>query len=114
MDDFGTGYSSLVELHRLPFTEIKIDQSFVTGMETDADARVIVRAIIGLAQTLGMRSVAEGMQTAGALRLLRDRGADVAQGYHIARPMPADAFATWLRDWRPPQASENVPKREAA
>jgi len=96
LDDFGTGFSSLVELHRMPFSELKVDRAFVSAMETDREARVIVKAIIGLAHTLGLQTVAEGVETEGTLEMLRDMGCDVAQGFGIGRPMTADAFAAWL------------------
>ena len=84
IDDFGTGYSSLVQLHRLPFSEIKIDRTFVTGCTTSSESRSIVRLVIELAHALGMKAVAEGVETADALRMLRDMGCDEAQGSFIA------------------------------
>lgn len=96
LDDFGTGFSSLVELHRMPFSELKIDRAFVGTMETDRDARVIVKAIIGLAHTLGLTTVAEGVETEGAMEMLREMGCDVAQGFGIGKPMTAEAFQEWL------------------
>ena len=89
IDDFGTGYSSLVQLHRLPFSEIKIDRTFVTGCTTSSESRSIVRLVIELAHALGMRAVAEGVETADALRMLRDMGCDEAQGAFIAPPLAA-------------------------
>ena len=97
LDDFGTGYSSLRELHRMPFTEIKVDRSFVTGMCRDRDAAVIVRAIVGLGVTLGLRTVAEGVESEEVMAALADIGCDVAQGFLIARPMPAADVSGWLR-----------------
>lgn len=99
LDDFGTGYSSLVQLHQLPFSEMKIDRSFVIGMETSKDCRTIVRSIIDLAHNLGLEVIAEGVETAAALDQLREFGCDLAQGYHIGRPMPPDAFRAWLTDY---------------
>ncbi len=96
LDDFGTGFSSLVELHRMPFSELKIDRAFVGTMETDRDARVIVKAIIGLAHTLGLTTVAEGVETEAAMDMLREMGCDVAQGFGIGKPMTAEAFQEWL------------------
>ena len=96
LDDFGTGFSSLVELHRMPFSELKVDRAFVGTMETDRDARVIVKAIIGLAHTLGLTTVAEGVETEAAMDMLREMGCDVAQGYGIGKPMTAEAFQEWL------------------
>ncbi len=90
VDDFGTGYSSLAYLRHLPVDEIKIDQTFITRLATDhADAH-IVRSTIELAHSLGLSVVAEGVEDAATLAVLRDFGCDRAQGYHVARPMPAD------------------------
>ncbi|KRI01680.1 bifunctional diguanylate cyclase/phosphodiesterase [Curvibacter sp. PAE-UM] len=97
IDDFGTGYSSLAYLKRLPVDELKIDKSFVMGMETDADDAIIVRSTIDLAHNLGLSVVAEGVETAAILERLRALGCDEVQGYHISRPMPASAFMEWLR-----------------
>ncbi|HET6159837.1 MAG TPA: EAL domain-containing response regulator [Dongiaceae bacterium] len=90
IDDFGTGYSSLVQLHRLPFSEIKIDRAFVADCTTSAESRSIVRLVIDLAHALGMKSVAEGVESAEVLDLLRELGCDQAQGYFIARPLAAN------------------------
>jgi diguanylate cyclase (GGDEF)-like protein/PAS domain S-box-containing protein len=89
IDDFGTGYSSLVRLKQLPIDEIKIDKSFVIGMASDANDRVIVGSIIELAHNLGKRVVAEGVETAEAWRWLVSAGCDAAQGYYLGHPMPA-------------------------
>jgi EAL domain-containing protein (putative c-di-GMP-specific phosphodiesterase class I) len=104
IDDFGTGYSSLVQLHRLPFSEIKIDHTFVTDCIASDESRSIVRVVIDLARALGMRSVAEGVENAAALDLLRALGCDEAQGHFISRPIAgADVPATIQRhaqsDW---------------
>jgi diguanylate cyclase (GGDEF)-like protein len=96
IDDFGTGYSSLAYLKRLPVDELKIDKSFVMGMETDADDAIIVRSTIDLAHNLGLSVVAEGVENAAILERLRALGCDEVQGYHISRPMPAPAFMEWL------------------
>lgn len=97
IDDFGTGYSSLAYLKRLPVDELKIDKSFVMGMETDADDATIVRSTIDLAHNLGLSVVAEGVENAAILERLRALGCDEVQGYHISRPMPAPAFMDWLK-----------------
>jgi EAL domain-containing protein (putative c-di-GMP-specific phosphodiesterase class I)/CheY-like chemotaxis protein len=89
IDDFGTGYSSLVQLHRLPFNEIKIDRTFVSDCTISAESRSIVRLVIDLAHALGMRAVAEGVETAETMDLLRELGCDHAQGYFISRPIEA-------------------------
>jgi diguanylate cyclase (GGDEF)-like protein/PAS domain S-box-containing protein len=98
IDDFGTGYSSLAYLKRFAIDKLKIDQSFVRDMLTDPTDLAIVRAIIALGHTLGLKVVAEGVegeQVAGQLKAL---ACDELQGYYFARPMAADAFAQWLQD----------------
>jgi EAL domain-containing protein (putative c-di-GMP-specific phosphodiesterase class I) len=98
IDDFGTGYSSLAYLQELPVSEIKIDRSFVVNLlENEAD-QVIVRSTIDLARNLGLKSTAEGVETAQVLRWLRDQQCEQAQGYHIARPMSANAVTAWMCD----------------
>ena len=96
IDDFGTGYSSLSYLKRLPIHRLKIDQSFVRGIPQDHDDAAIVRAIISLASSLDMAIIAEGVETAQQAAYLLELGCVVMQGYHYARPMPADQFATLL------------------
>ena len=95
IDDFGTGYSSLAYLKRLPVDELKIDKSFVMGMETGEDDAMIVRSTIDLAHNLGLTVVAEGVETAAIQDRLRALHCDEAQGYHIARPLPVDDFLAW-------------------
>ncbi len=96
IDDFGTGYSSLSQLHRIPFTELKIDKGFTMSMAQDAESRAIVKTCIMLGQELNMQVVAEGVESAEILALLEDYGCDIAQGYYIARPMPAADFPDWV------------------
>ena len=96
MDDFGTGCSSLAELHRMPFHELKIDRSFVSGMLRDREAMVITRAVIEMARRLGLRTVAEGVEDEDVLYALGEMGCDIAQGFLIGRPMPAGRFLDWL------------------
>ncbi|MEU5877948.1 bifunctional diguanylate cyclase/phosphodiesterase [Spirillospora sp. NPDC047279] len=97
LDDFGTGYSSLVRLKRLPVEEIKIDSSFVQRLSGSAEDAVIVRSIVDLVRTLGLRSVAEGVEDPQTARLLREMGCDAAQGWHFGRPMDAATATEWLR-----------------
>jgi diguanylate cyclase (GGDEF)-like protein len=97
LDDFGTGYSSLSYLKRLPVTELKIDKSFVLRMDVDQDDATIVRSTIDLAHGLGLRVVAEGVETAQSLFRLTELGCDSAQGYFLSRPVTADAVRTWVR-----------------
>jgi diguanylate cyclase (GGDEF)-like protein len=104
IDDFGTGYSSLAYLKRLPVDEVKIDKSFVLNMQSDENDAVIVRSIIDLAGNLGLRVIAEGVETTDAWDALRDMDCDVAQGYFISRPLPADQLGTWLETVTPAQA----------
>jgi len=98
IDDFGTGHSSLMTLHRLPFSELKIDRSFVTACDTDAEAWKIVRATISMARELGLTVVAEGVETEPVERLLRDAGCQVGQGWLFGHAMPEDALHTWLAE----------------
>jgi diguanylate cyclase (GGDEF)-like protein/PAS domain S-box-containing protein len=103
IDDFGTGYSSLDRLRRLPVHELKIDRSFVKGMTGDGgEDTAIVRSTADLAHNLGLTVVAEGVEDQWTLDLLATFGCDLAQGYHIARPMPSAEFAGWLGSsgWR--------------
>ena len=96
MDGFGTGCSSFLSLLRMPFTELKIDRSFVSVCRTDPDAWKLVRATISLAGELGMRVVAEGIETEAVSDRLRDVGCDMGQGWYFGRPMQADAMLRWL------------------
>ena len=97
VDDFGTGYSSLAYLTRLPITKLKIDRSFISGITTDANARNVARAIVGLGHSLGLAVVAEGVEQAEQLALLREWSCDEAQGFHLGRPLTPDAFVDLLR-----------------
>jgi diguanylate cyclase (GGDEF)-like protein len=95
IDDFGTGYSSLAYLRRLPVQELKIDKSFVMGMQTAEGDALIVRSTIDLAHNLGLSVVAEGVESADILEHLRSLQCDEAQGYHISRPLPLDDYLAW-------------------
>jgi diguanylate cyclase (GGDEF)-like protein len=98
IDDFGTGYSSLANLKRLPVDVIKIDKSFVMEMAVDASDAAIVRSTIDLAHNLGLRVVAEGVESEDAWRHLEALGCDYAQGYYLSRPLPADAATRMIRE----------------
>ncbi|MBV9097123.1 MAG: EAL domain-containing protein [Frankiaceae bacterium] len=99
LDDFGTGYSSLVHLKRLPVSEVKIDRSFVLRMDVNEDDAAIVRSIIDLASALGLRVVAEGVETQESWDRLSVFGCDAAQGWYLAKAMPADVVTSWLNDY---------------
>jgi diguanylate cyclase (GGDEF)-like protein len=99
IDDYGTGQTSLTYLTVLPVQELKIDKSFVLGMTDDVRSASIVRSTVDLAHTLGLSVVAEGVENAAIFNALRRLGCDEAQGYHLSRPMRADAFAGWSRRW---------------
>ncbi|ESQ82551.1 hypothetical protein AEAC466_16935 [Asticcacaulis sp. AC466] len=100
MDDFGTGYSSLSYLQTFSFDKIKIDRSFVNGLERGVHARAIIRAVIGLAHAIDVPVIAEGVETGIQFELLRDQGCDEIQGYFVGRPMSADMLEAWRFDWR--------------
>jgi EAL domain-containing protein (putative c-di-GMP-specific phosphodiesterase class I) len=102
IDDFGTGYSSLTYLRHLPVETLKIDQSFVRDMLVDRDDLSIVTGVIGLALAFHREVIAEGVETVAHGQRLIELGCDKAQGYGIARPMPADQLAAWCASWRPP------------
>ena len=98
IDDFGTGYTSLAYLRKLPVSELKIDKSFVMNMRTVNDDSVIVRTIVELGRSLGLQVVAEGVEDAETWDALAALGCDIAQGYHMSRPVDPVAFARWLAD----------------
>ena len=104
LDDFGTGYSSLAYLKRLPAGLLKIDQSFVRDMLDDADDLAIIKGIVGLANAFHRRVIAEGVETIAHGEILLAMGCELAQGYGIARPMPAAAIPDWVNTWRPDPA----------
>jgi diguanylate cyclase (GGDEF)-like protein len=109
VDDFGTGYSSLAYLKRLPVSELKIDKSFVIDMFSSENDLVIVRTTVDLAHNLGLKITAEGVESPEILERLRDMGYDLAQGYHISRPLSAKDFSRWLQTsaWPPVRSGES-------
>lgn len=99
IDDFGTGYSTMMQLKNIPFTELKLDQSFVRGAANDDRARAIVEASIRLGQNLGLHVVAEGVEKQSDWDLITELGCDECQGYFVARPMPGENVPMWLDRW---------------
>jgi EAL domain-containing protein (putative c-di-GMP-specific phosphodiesterase class I) len=99
IDDFGTGHSSLAQLCDIPFDELKIDRGFVHKAHMDESRRVIFQASLGMARQLKIRTVAEGVENEEDWNFLRASKCDLAQGYFIGRPMPADDLEQWLDDW---------------
>ena len=100
IDDFGTGYSSLMQLRQLPFTAVKIDQAFVADVDRSRDCRLIIQSITDLAHGLGLSVTAEGVETLEQLRLVRELGCDVAQGYLISQPLDPDLLKGWKEKFR--------------
>ena len=100
IDDFGTGYSSLLQLRQLPFTELKIDRCFVADLPAAHDSRLIVKTIIDLAHGLGLVATAEGVETIEQLRLIRELGCDVVQGFLIAPPLEPGELISWNEDFK--------------
>jgi EAL domain-containing protein (putative c-di-GMP-specific phosphodiesterase class I) len=101
IDDFGTGYSSLSYLKRFAVQRIKIDQSFVRDLESDPDDAAIVGAILGLADRLGLDTIAEGVETPEQARQLVGMGCCGVQGYLYSRPLPVAAFEAFVQSWKP-------------
>jgi EAL domain-containing protein (putative c-di-GMP-specific phosphodiesterase class I) len=97
IDDFGTGYSSLAYLKRFAVDKLKIDQSFIRDLSSDTGNAAIVQAIIQMARSLGLKTIAEGVEEGALLDYLQDSRCDEAQGYHIGRPMTAAAFVAFVR-----------------
>jgi EAL domain-containing protein (putative c-di-GMP-specific phosphodiesterase class I) len=100
IDDFGTGRSTFAQLANIPFDELKVDRSFVHGAATDAKLRAIYSASLALGKVLNMEVVAEGVEDRADWENLRETRCDLAQGYFIAKPMPATAMSAWLVDWK--------------
>lgn len=99
IDDFGTGHSSLAQLRDIPFDELKVDRGFVHGAHCHAPLRAILEASLGMARQLGMKTVAEGVEDRLDWDFLRTAGCDLAQGYFIAKPMPAERIVDWMPEW---------------
>ncbi|GJI93364.1 phosphodiesterase [Duganella caerulea] len=112
IDDFGTGYSSLAYLKRLPVNELKIDKSFVLNMENDIGDTKIVRSTIDLGHNMGLRVVAEGIESEAVWRLLAELGCDQGQGYFMSRPIPGDQLIAWLEKWQAPGAIAATARHE--
>jgi len=101
LDDFGTGYSSLYHLKSLPFDELKVDRSFVSSMTTDRESRKIVAAVVGLGQSLGLKTIAEGIETRKQSDMLVRLGCDMGQGWYYGRPAPAEELPSLIELRRP-------------
>jgi EAL domain-containing protein (putative c-di-GMP-specific phosphodiesterase class I) len=110
IDDFGTGYSSLSYLKRFQVSRLKIDQSFVQNLVETAQDQAIVTAIIHIAASLGLRTVAEGVETPAQLEWLRQSGCDEMQGYLFSRPLPADRFEAFVHERQHTKARAGLPK----
>jgi len=109
IDDFGTGYSSLAYLKRLPIDGVKIDASFVRGIPEDASDVAITETILAMSRSLGLKVVAEGVETRDQLRFLEGRGCNEMQGYYFSKPLPAEQLVAYLREQR--AGSEDVGTR---
>ena len=114
LDDFGTGYSSLTYLKRLPARVLKIDQSFVRDMLSDPDDLSIIDGVLGLANSFGRQVIAEGVETVAHGVALLQLGCELAQGYGIARPMPAEQLTAWCNHWQPDPRWTQMPQRKHA
>ena len=102
IDDFGSGYSSLSYLHFFPIDTLKIDQSFIRTLSKDSGSKVLVKAIIGLAHNLGMKVIAEGVETAADAEYLRSQGCEYIQGYFFSKPLAIEAATEFVQKWQPP------------
>ena len=98
IDDFGTGYSSLSYLKRFKIDKLKIDQSFVQNITQDLEDKAIVKAIINVADSLGMETIAEGVETQGQLKYLLEHGCNEIQGYYFSYPLPPERFENFVRE----------------
>ncbi len=104
IDDFGTGYSSMLQLVRLPFSEIKVDKSFVMSAPRSEESRAVIKSIVELGHSLGLRATAEGVEDLDTMEYLKEIGCDLAQGFLVSRPLPGDRALEWaqryLTSWR--------------
>ncbi len=105
IDDFGTGYSSLVQLYRMPFSELKVDKSFVMECDCNTEARAIVEVLVTLGHKLGLKVCAEGVESADTWNYLQGLGCDTAQGYFMSKPIPASQIPGYVREWSLKNAS---------
>ena len=110
IDDFGTGYSTFRQLQGIPFAELKIDKEFVMNAVSDPASRAILESSVVLGQKLGMKLVAEGVETMDDWNLLKKLGCHMVQGYYVSRPLPSDELLAWFNDW---QAKNNMPVLKA-
>ena len=113
IDDFGKGYSSLSYLKQIPATEIKIDKRFIGTIALDEKDQQIVKTVIALAHALGMRVVAEGVDSAEALAVVGELGCEMAQGFFIGRPMRGDLVPEWLDHYLATATNPRVPSRRS-
>ena len=114
VDDFGTGYSSLSYLARLPIQGVKIDQRFVHGLEHNRNDEAITQAIIALSHSLGLRCIAEGVETPAQFNFLKAHGCEEAQGFLIAQPLSDDDLRAWWRTQETAHAGQRPPGRPVA
>ena len=114
LDDFGTGYSSLAQLTRLGISEVKLDPALVSGLPNCSEKTMTVKSLVRLAQSLGIRSIGEGVETTGTAAALRVMGCDGAQGWHFARPMEASMATAWLFEQRAREAGGRVRRWRSA
>jgi EAL domain-containing protein (putative c-di-GMP-specific phosphodiesterase class I) len=113
LDDFGTGYSSLSYLRRFPLDSLKIDRSFTMDLTTNAEIASIVTAVIEMAHSLGLRAVAEGVETAEQEAFLRSHDCDEIQGFYFSRPVPAESVAELVRTREPATTGAGWQRRRA-